>query len=655
MKISVILEALTGRFETDIKRASKESERAFRRMKSEANAAAKVIGASLATAAAGAAYAIKGAIDEMDQISKTAQKIGTTTEALSALQYAAKLSDVSVGQLQAGMTRLVRAQAEAARGTERYVDLFGAIGVAAVNADGTLRNSADVMTDLADVFASLPDGATKTALAVELLGRSGADLIPLLNGGATGLAEMRIEAERLGLVISGEAGRAAEEFNDNITRMGAAVRGAAIEAGAQLLPVLSDLSGQVVSMAKDPAFRDGLADALRGIGEAAIATANGIASLAGTMRFFGESVAAWVSGPAVGDLPRIDDAIAEIERKLKRLDDMRKASGTSGSSDEPALRAELERLRQMRDVTLELAAARKEVAAVAPPGAGAAPRAIGRIFAPSAGAAAQSSGPKKQSTRLRDIYLQQADEGLREVEERYREHARILEGVDRLRLEAMDEHSRSVVQLQDKYGELTAAVQAGAVEQQEAAQIAAGLAQQWSEHVKTETESMSEFAKAAAQNMQTAFADFLFDPFSGSLKSMAAEFAGVLRRMAAEMLAAKIFGSLGKAGEGKTGFMGSLLGFFAGAKDAGGSVPAGTFALVGERRPELVAGPATVVGGAQTASMLRPRERGDTKIRLISITDSQNFNDYLGSDPAEQTLIAFAERNQGFFRQLVAS
>jgi hypothetical protein len=138
----------------------------------------------------------------------------------------------------------------------------------------------------------------------------------------------------------------------------------------------------------------------------------------------------------------------------------------------------------MRDVTLELAAARKEVAAVAPPGAGAAPRAIGRIFAPSAGAAAQSSGPKKQSTRLRDIYLQQADEGLREVEERYREHARILEGVDRLRLEAMDEHSRSVVQLQDKYGELTAAVQAGAVEQQEAAQIAAGLAQQWSEHVQ---------------------------------------------------------------------------------------------------------------------------------------------------------------------------
>ena len=52
------------------------------------------------------------------------------------------------------------------------------------------------MTDLADVFASLPDSATKTALAVRLLGRSGADLIPLLNGGATRLAGYR--AERLG-------------------------------------------------------------------------------------------------------------------------------------------------------------------------------------------------------------------------------------------------------------------------------------------------------------------------------------------------------------------------------------------------------------------------------------------------------------------------
>jgi hypothetical protein len=146
-------------------------------------------------------------------------------------------------------------------------------------------------------------GRRKTALAVELLGRSGADLIPLLNGGAAGLAEMRAEAEQLGLVISAEAGRAAEQFNDDITRMGAAVRGASIEVGTQLLPVLTDLSGQVVAMAKDPARSgEGLADARWGIGDVAIGTANAIATVANTMRYLGDSVAAWVNGPAVGDL-----------------------------------------------------------------------------------------------------------------------------------------------------------------------------------------------------------------------------------------------------------------------------------------------------------------------------------------------------------------
>ena len=119
------------------------------------------------------------------------------------------------------------------------------------------------------------------------------------------------------------------------------------------------------------------------------------------------------------------------------------------------------------------------------------------------------------------------------------------------------------------------------------------------------------------------------------------------------MLAAKIFGSLGKAGEGKTGFMGSLLGFFAGAKDAGDRSPLARLhwsASAGRswwqgRRPW---------SWAQTASMLRPRDRGDTKIRLISITDSQNFNDS-GQRSRRADAYRVRRAEPGFFRQLVAS
>jgi 1-aminocyclopropane-1-carboxylate deaminase/D-cysteine desulfhydrase-like pyridoxal-dependent ACC family enzyme len=102
MKISVVLEALTGSFRDRHKaRVARSRSARSKSMKADANARGEGDWriACGCTAAAAAAYAIKGAIDEMDQISKTAQKIGTTTEALSALQYAAKLSDVSVGQL----------------------------------------------------------------------------------------------------------------------------------------------------------------------------------------------------------------------------------------------------------------------------------------------------------------------------------------------------------------------------------------------------------------------------------------------------------------------------------------------------------------------------------------------------------------------------
>ena len=115
--------------------------------------------------------------------------------------------------------------------------------------------------------------------------------------------------------------------------------------------------------------------------------------------------------------------------------------------------------------------------------------------APMGGYSLQAPGPsaierpKKQSTRLRvSSTCNRPTRGCARSR-RYREHARILEGVDRLRLEAMDEHSRSVVWLQDKYGRLTAAVlKPGAVEQQEKRRLPARLAQQWNEHVKTGTE-----------------------------------------------------------------------------------------------------------------------------------------------------------------------
>jgi hypothetical protein len=103
---------------------------------------------------------------------------------------------------------------------------------------------------------------------------------------------------------------------------------------------------------------------------------------------------------------------------------------------------------------------------------------------------------------------------------------------------------------------------------------------------KEQINEMTEFSRQAARNMQDAFADFLFDPFKDGLDGMLKGFIDVLRRMIAEAVAAKIFGSKSSGG---LGFGDLLSGFFGGfLKFAdGGTPPVGRPSIVGERGPEL--------------------------------------------------------------------
>lgn len=243
--------AKTGSFETDVKRARQTLDREGEAMeeragglKEELAGMGPAIGAAFAAAAGAVALAVKSAIDQADEISKLSQKIGISTEALSSLNVAAQLSDVSLQQLQGGLTRLIRVQEDVAEGTGNLGAVFDAIGVSATNADGSLRQTDAVLRDLADVFQALPDGAQKTALAVDIFGRAGANLIPLLNQGAEGLRKWDEVAERLGVRLSTETGQAAEAFNDNLTILKIGLQGVATQVAQELLPDLVDLTNQ---------------------------------------------------------------------------------------------------------------------------------------------------------------------------------------------------------------------------------------------------------------------------------------------------------------------------------------------------------------------------------------------------------------------------
>ncbi len=109
--------------------------------------------------------------------------------------------------------------------------------------------------------------------------------------------------------------------------------------------------------------------------------------------------------------------------------------------------------------------------------------------------------------------------------------------------------------------------------------------------IETVSQEMTVFADEAARNMQSAFADFLFDPFEDGLKGMAAGFIDTIRRMVAEAAAAQILQSFFNWGANNFGGgVGSFFGTMAKSfepRASGGPVMGGTPYMVGERGPEM--------------------------------------------------------------------
>jgi hypothetical protein len=181
----------------------------------------------------------KSGIDAADNLEELAQKVGVSVESLSAFNFVAKFSGISADTLSQSLARLARAASEAQGGTGETAEAFRALGIAVTNSSGQLKSTEDLLLDVAEQFAGIEDGAGKTALAMRLFGRSGAELIPLLNQGRAGFEAFRAEAERLGLIISTQTAKAAAEFNDNLTRINASAEALKIQIANGLLPGLN--------------------------------------------------------------------------------------------------------------------------------------------------------------------------------------------------------------------------------------------------------------------------------------------------------------------------------------------------------------------------------------------------------------------------------
>jgi hypothetical protein len=210
-----------------------------------------IAGAAAVGAAAGVVALAKSGTDLADSANKQAQALGLAIDEYGRLSFAASQSGVDAGTFGTAITRLNQEIGKAADGNKAALEKFQELGISIRGAGGQIKPTEQLMQELANRFAQLPDGAEKSALATELFGRAGARLLPLLNGGADGIRNLGDEATRLGIVFTKEQAVIAEGMNDALEALSAGVSGTRAQIGLLFAPTITDAARGLQKLIED--------------------------------------------------------------------------------------------------------------------------------------------------------------------------------------------------------------------------------------------------------------------------------------------------------------------------------------------------------------------------------------------------------------------
>jgi hypothetical protein len=206
-------------------------------------AGSKVAAAAILTVAAAAAVATTALIklgaaqmNELDALGKTADKLGTTTEALASLRFAAEQSGLSAETLDMALQRMGRRSAAAAQGQGELVKTLEAFNIDAKEfANLPVDKQLDIM---AEKFKNVENANLRNLYAMSAFDSEGVAMVNMLKGGAEGLAEFRKQAEELGIAIDRDSIAKIEESNDAWNKMKKAIKGAGNSIAVVMAPIV---------------------------------------------------------------------------------------------------------------------------------------------------------------------------------------------------------------------------------------------------------------------------------------------------------------------------------------------------------------------------------------------------------------------------------
>lgn len=146
-------------------------------------------------------------IDMADDLNDLSTITGISATKLSGFSEAAKQSGMSTEDLQRNVKKLNMNLGDP--NNEKFTDALKALGISTIDANGKLKSTDAVLSAITDRFAKMEDGPKKAAFANSVFGKSGSDMIPLLNMGSKAIDD-------LGFKMSNDFPAAADRFNDSI-------------------------------------------------------------------------------------------------------------------------------------------------------------------------------------------------------------------------------------------------------------------------------------------------------------------------------------------------------------------------------------------------------------------------------------------------------
>lgn len=142
-------------------------------------------------------------------------------------QLGQKLSDVSAAQL------------DMSDATGSQLEAFQKLGISLDSLNGMSPDQQ--FMKIADAISRVPDPAMRTAVAMDLFGKSGAQLIPFFNEGAAGMTALGQKAQELGLIMSGEAIDNSVILGDQIDALKSQATALAVQIGSALVPAIIEM------------------------------------------------------------------------------------------------------------------------------------------------------------------------------------------------------------------------------------------------------------------------------------------------------------------------------------------------------------------------------------------------------------------------------